>query len=74
MQKTFVRDVLHDEADLIAVSGEHDTRFAFGIAKAKNVAHDISADAVAPGSNALSDDLLHLVLVARRAWGFDKLF
>jgi hypothetical protein len=74
MQEPFVRDVLHNKPDLIAVAGEHDTRFASGIANAKDVAHDIGTDVVAPGPNPLPHELLHIVLVAGRARRFDESF
>src|SRR4029077_7488928 len=65
--------VLHNKPDLVAVAGEHDARFAFGIANAKDIAHDIGTDVVAPRPNPLAHELLHIVLVTGRAWRFDEL-
>jgi hypothetical protein len=74
MQESFVRDVLHNKPDLIAVASEHDARFAFGIANAKNVAHDVGPHAVAPRLNALANELLHIVLVTGWARRLDESF
>src|SRR5947208_7885026 len=62
--------MIDDEADLIAVAGEHDARFPSGIAQPENVAHHICPDLVAPWSDSIPDQLLHIVLVARGAGGF----
>src|SRR5512140_2889406 len=71
VQESFVRDVLHNKPDLIAVASEHNARFAFGIANAKHVAHDVGPHAVAPRPNPLANELLDIVLVARWAWRLD---
>src|SRR5215469_2265643 len=72
--ESFVGDVLYNKSDLIAVASEHNAWFAFGIANAKDVTHDVGAHAVAPRPNPLANELLHIVLISGWAWRLDKSF
>src|SRR5262249_4765443 len=74
VQESFVCNVLHNKPDLIAVASQHDPRFAFGIANAKHVPHDIGPHAVAPWPNPLANELLHIVLVTGWARRLDESF
>ena len=74
MQEPVVGDVINDKPDLIAVPGEHHARPAVRIAHAEDIAHDVRADAIAPGRDSVSDELLNIMLIARRTGRFDKLF
>ena len=73
MEEAIVRDVVHDKADLIAVTCEHDARPAFCVAGAEDVAHHVRADVVAPGFDPLAHELLHVVLVAGWTRRLDEL-
>src|SRR5436190_23363403 len=74
MKKTVLGNVIHDEADLITMPGKHNPRFSGRIPDAKNIAHHIGANLIAPRPDSLADEFLNIVLVAGRARSFYQLF
>src|SRR5205085_794513 len=72
VKKTFVRDVVNNKANLIAVAGQHDPRFAAGITNTEYISHYVRADLIAPELDPVAYELLHVVFIAGGTGRFDK--
>jgi hypothetical protein len=66
--------VLHHQADLVAVTGEHDAWLTFGIADSDHVAVTVGANFVGKLSGPASHDVLHRTFVATGAGRAKELF
>ena len=68
VKKPVFVDVLHDQPDLVAVSGQHDTqRGVAGFFRHNHVAVQVGADLVGERGDVIADDLLQGALIAGRA-------
>jgi len=74
VQKPFVRDVLHHEADLVAVSGQHQAKRGAAVDSPDHVAVHVRFYIFRKGPHPLSHDFLDLRLEAGRARRIDHLF
>src|SRR6516225_12299443 len=74
IQEAVVIDVLHHQADLIAMPGEHDARLAARIERGNHVAVPIGADFVGMCLGPVADDVLHRSFKTGGAWSFEEVF
>src|SRR5262249_56611246 len=66
--------VLHHQADLVAVAGEHDARRAAGVADGDHVAVPVGADLVGVRLDPVADDVLDGTLESGGAGSFQEVF
>jgi hypothetical protein len=74
IEEAILVDVLHHQADLIAVAGEHDARLAARVQDRKDVAVAVRAHFIRIGTGPGADHLLHGTFEAGRAGGLEKIF
>ena len=72
VEKPFVRHVLNQQADLIAVSGQHHPKGCATVQPPDHVAVNIGLHILGEGPHALSNDFLYLRLETGRARGIDE--
>ena len=74
VKEAFVVDVLHDQADLIAVPGQHHAERGFRIFDHYHIAVQIGPHLVGEIGHVIADDLLQVAFITRRTGRFQKIF
>ena len=72
VEVALVVDVFHHEADLVAVTGEHDDGPFLALDQAEAIPEDVGLDVIRVFLNPVAENLLHRLFVAGRTGGFGQ--